>query len=219
MFNMTERAKLAAEKASIANDEDVSFKGCDLEYDPSHPAYYDRLVREMKPGEYLQIPEGMSLRVFGQRMAAAHERAARDNTKPTNPKDALGIGKVPSSVIPQPVLAEVGVGMLEGALKYGRHNYRVIGVRGSVYYDATRRHLDLWWEGEDEDPDSGLSHITKAITSLVVLRDAMIRENWNDDRPPATKPGWMNALNEKVKALLAKYPNPVAPYINGGKRG
>lgn len=176
MFNMTERAKLAAEKASIANDEDK-------------PRHLDTITAQ---------------------------DAAR---KPTNPKDALGIGKVPSSVIPQPVLAEVGVGMLEGALKYGRHNYRAIGVRGSVYYDATRRHLDLWWEGEDEDPDSGLSHITKAITSLVVLRDAMLRENWNDDRPPATKSGWMNALNEKVKALLAKYPNPVAPYINGGKRG
>ena len=130
--------------------------------------------------------------------------------KPSNPKDALGIGKVPSSVIPLPVL-------LEGALKYGRHNYRAIGVRGSVYYDATRRHLDLWWEGEDTDPDSGLSHITKAITSLIVLRDAMIQENWGDDRPPPTKTGGMNALNEKVKALLLKYPNPVAPYIKGGR--
>lgn len=76
--------------------------------------------------------------------------------------------------------------MLEGGIKYGRHNYRVIGVRGSVYYDATRRHIDAWWEGQDVDPDSGLNHITKAICSLVVLRDAMIQGKFTDDRPPPT---------------------------------
>ena len=75
--------------------------------------------------------------------------------KPSNPKDALGILKVPASTISAPVMSEVGVAMLEGALKYGRHNYRAIGVRASVYYDATvARHMALWWEGEDEDPDT-----------------------------------------------------------------
>src|SRR5437879_6154887 len=94
--------------------------------------------------------------------------------KDTKPKDAMGMKKVPFSTISAPVMAELGVAMLEGALKYGRHNYRVIGVRASVYYDAVMaRHMPCWWEGEDEDPDSGLSHVTKAIASLVVLRDAM----------------------------------------------
>src|SRR5271170_6356732 len=51
--------------------------------------------------------------------------------KASNPKDALGIRKVPFSTISMPVLAELGVAMLEGALKYGRHNYRAIGVKGS----------------------------------------------------------------------------------------
>lgn len=104
-------------------------------------------------------------------------------SKPTNPKDAIGIKKAPMSTVSALVLAEVGVAMLEGAAKYGRHNYRAVGVRSSVYYDATRRHLDKWWEGEDLDPDSSLSHITKAITSLVVLRDAMIQGKLEDDRP------------------------------------
>lgn len=110
-------------------------------------------------------------------------------------------------------MAEVGVAMLEGALKYGRHNYRVIGVRGSVYYDATKRHLDSWWEGEDIDPDSGISHITKAIASLVVLRDSMIVGKFNDDRPPRVEDGWMDALNRKVSELIEKYPEPKAPYL------
>lgn len=135
------------------------------------------------------------------------------SAKPSNPKDAVGIKKVPSSTVSAPVMAEVGVAMLEGALKYGRHNYRVIGVRGSVYYDATKRHLDSWWEGEDIDPDSGISHITKAIASLVVLRDSMIVGKFNDDRPPRVEDGWMDALNRKVSELIEKYPEPKAPYL------
>ena len=107
-----------------------------------------------------------------------------NETKPTNPKDAIGIRKAPISTVPGNVMIEVGVAMLEGAAKYGRHNYRAVGVRASVYYDATLRHLIAWWEGEDTDPDSGMSHVTKAIASLVVVRDAMKNDKVEDDRPP-----------------------------------
>lgn len=131
------------------------------------------------------------------------------NNKPSNPKDAFGVRKVPVSTVPAPVIGEVGLAMLEGALKYGRHNYRVIGVRASVYYDAVMsRHLPAWWEGQDIDPDSGLSHITKAIASLIVLRDAMMRGNWVDDRPPRTDDRWIDELNAKAAELIAKYPDP-----------
>jgi hypothetical protein len=133
-------------------------------------------------------------------------------SKPSNPKDAVGIRKVPYSTIPQGVISEVAVGMAEGAFKYGRHNYRSIGVRGSVYFDATMRHLVQWWEGEDIDPDSGLSHVSKAITSLVVLRDAMLRDLWTDDRPPRMDDGWMKDLNEKVSSLIDRYPEPAHTY-------
>lgn len=132
--------------------------------------------------------------------------------KVSNPKDAVGIKKTPMSTVPTGVLLEVGVAMLEGALKYGRHNYRSIGVRSSVYYDAAIRHLAAWWEGEDIDPDSGISHITKCIAGLTVLRDAMIQGKLNDDRPPKSPAGWMAELNEKTAELLDKYPDPVPPY-------
>lgn len=134
------------------------------------------------------------------------------SVKPSNPKDAVGIKKVPASVIPAPVVGELGLAMLEGALKYGRHNYRKVGVRASVYYDAVMaRHMPAWWEGEDIDPESGLSHITKAIASLVVLRDSMIRGNWVDDRPPKSNTEWINELNKKAAALIEKYPDPATP--------
>jgi hypothetical protein len=124
--------------------------------------------------------------------------------KDTNPKDLVGVSKAPMSTVSAVVLAEIGVAMLEGALKYGRHNYRASGVRASVYYDATMRHLFDWWEGTDIDPASRMHHVTKAITSLTVLRDAMIRGLMVDDRPPRSE-GFYEELNAKAAALIVQY--------------
>lgn len=133
--------------------------------------------------------------------------------KETNPKDALGITKTPFSCVPSNVIAEIALGLFEGARKYGKHNYRVIGVRYSVYHDAALRHLSQFLEGEDVDPDSGLNHITKALSCLVVLRDAMLNDMWTDDRPPKVKnQNWIKDCNDKVKEIIDKYSNPVEPY-------
>lgn len=126
------------------------------------------------------------------------------DSKPTNPKDAIGIRKAPLSTLPMGVVAEMGAAMLEGAAKYGRHNYRGAGVRASVYFDATMRHLISWWEGEDIDPDSGLSHVTKALVSLAVLRDAMMQNKCEDDRPPRSAPFYPE-LNDRCSAVLDRH--------------
>ncbi len=126
--------------------------------------------------------------------------------KDTNPKDAVGIRKVPMSTVPAPVMGEVGLAMLEGARKYGRSNYRVAGARASVYYDAAMRHLMDYWEGTDIDPDSGISHISKAIATLVVLRDCEMNSMIVDDRPPKSKEGWMQELNKMAGKIIDRYP-------------
>lgn len=137
--------------------------------------------------------------------------------KSTNPKDSVGVKKWRQfSTIPTTVLAEVGVGMLEGARKYGRHNYRVAGVRASVYFDAAYGHLMQWWEGEDIDEDSGLSHVTKAICSLFVLRDAMIQEMLTDDRPPKARLDALRAdLQRTVDEIFERHPDPKPAFIEG----
>src|SRR5687768_13599454 len=117
--------------------------------------------------------------------------------KATNPKDAVGTAKVPIfSVLPFRVLSGIALALMEGARKYGRHNYREVGVRASVYVDALGRHLGAWWEGEDIDAESGLSHIDKAIATLCVLRDSMYHGNWTDDRPPSAAEAWIPAANK-----------------------
>lgn len=137
--------------------------------------------------------------------------------KPSNPKDAVGSDKAPLSTVPTQVLGELGLAMLEGALKYGRHNYRSVGVRSSIYFDAAMRHLNAWWEGQDIDPDSGLSHLVKAMACCCVIRDSELQGNVNDDRPPrVVNQNWVQDLNAKAKALVAKYPNPVPPHTAKG---
>ena len=75
-------------------------------------------------------------------------------SKETNPKDAISTKKPRFySGLPANVTKEVSIGMMEGAMKYGRHNYRVTGVRASVYVEATIGHILDYWEGQDIDPE------------------------------------------------------------------
>lgn len=138
-------------------------------------------------------------------------------TDELNPKDVIGVRKAGMSAVSCAVLMELGLAMLEGAVKHGRHNYRVAPVRSSVYYDATWRHLMAWWEGEDLDPDSGppgaqLSHVTKAIASLTVLRDAMINGKVVDDRPPPLPAGWVERYNGLAGEIIDRIPDAKPPF-------
>ena len=93
----------------------------------------------------------------------------------------------PLHTLPWQVVLEMALGMMEGGRKYGRHNYRAIGVRASVYYDATMRHLTDYLAGNNIDQESGLSHLSKALSSSQVLMDSMVMGNWEDDRPLRVK--------------------------------
>ena len=139
-------------------------------------------------------------------------------TKETNPKDVIGMKKAPISTLSCAVLFEMGLGMLEGARKYGRHNYRATGVSATVYYDAAVGHLMDWFEGEDIDLDSGLSHVTKAMTTLLTLRDSMLMGNWVDDRP-LRNPNklYKKHFNPKAKEIIEKYPDGEEPYLETRK--
>lgn len=130
--------------------------------------------------------------------------ARPSDPKETNPKAAIGVRKVSLSVVPMDVVLEASLGMLEGAAKYGKANYLASGARASVYYDGTMRHLNQWWLGENIDADSGLHHISKAISSLMVLRSCMLAEKFTDDRPPLI--GFdMHQLNDVAACILEKH--------------
>ena len=139
--------------------------------------------------------------------------------KSGNPKDSLGVSKWRTfTTIPMTVLCEVGAAFVEGGRKYGRHNYRVGGATASVYIDGAMGHIMQWWEGEDNDPVTTLSHLSKAIANLVIIRDSMIQGVLNDDRPPkANLDPFRDELQASVDHIVKKFPGGGEPYTEQNK--
>lgn len=117
-------------------------------------------------------------------------------SKASNPKEAFGSNKLPLHLFPPSATALGSLAFLHGALKYGRGNWRAVGVRASTYFEALCRHLFAWWEGEDTDPDNGLPHLAHVLACAAILVDAGAAGKLNDDRP---YPGGYAAL---VAALV-----------------
>lgn len=141
------------------------------------------------------------------------------SNKPTNPKDALGSLKSAAHHFPAHVKHKAGLAMLEGAIKYGSMNYRVAGVRSSIYYDALSRHMDAWWEGQEIDPDSNLPHLWKAMACITILIDAVENDKLNDDRPPKlANQDWVRELNEMAATLIKRLPPALPPYTEATYR-
>lgn len=135
-----------------------------------------------------------------------HKYAPPPSDKPSNPKDVIGSDKLPVHLWPQSATALGSLALLDGALKYGRGNFRAIGVRASIYKDALDRHMGAWFEGEDNDPDSGLPHLAHALACLAILADAQAAGKLNDDRQyPGNHRAAMDALTPHVARLKAKH--------------
>lgn len=125
-----------------------------------------------------------------------------EESKPTNPKDLIGSNKLPLHLWPSTATALGCIGMLNGMLKYGRSNFRAIGVRASIYVDACKRHLDAWFEGEECDPEDGVPHLAATLACLAILVDAQAAGKLNDDRMlEGGYREWCDALTPHVPRL------------------
>jgi hypothetical protein len=110
-----------------------------------------------------------------------------------NPKDRVGAAKPPLHLIPPAAEVLEAVVMGLGARKYGPFNWRSADVRATVYIAAAKRHLAQWLDGQDDDPESGVSHLAHARACLGILLDALATGHLIDDRPP---PGAASQLLE-----------------------
>jgi hypothetical protein len=127
-----------------------------------------------------------------------------NDLKPTNPKDVIGSDKLPLHLWPETATAAGAIALLDGALKYGRNNWRSGGARATIYIDACRRHLTAWAEGEDVDPDSGLPHLSHALACLAILVDVKAAGALVDDRNyPGGYRGLVDELTPHVARLRA----------------
>lgn len=98
-----------------------------------------------------------------------------------NPKDIVGSGKLPLHLWPTTATATGCIAMLNGALKYGRANWRKTPVKASIYFDACHRHLAAWFEGRDDD-EEGVPHLSSALACLAIIVDAQAAGTLIDDR-------------------------------------
>jgi hypothetical protein len=109
--------------------------------------------------------------------------------KKFNPKDRIGLDKVPILSQPPASIIYEALGMWDGATKYGRYNWRKNKVVASIYVDAALRHLLAWFDREEFASDSGVPHIGHAKACLGILADAIETGNLVDDRPPKGSAG------------------------------
>ena len=123
----------------------------------------------------------------------------------TNPKDRLGTRKPQLHLIPASAEIVESQAMQLGADRYGPFNWRTDKVRASVYISAARRHLAQWLDGEDDDPESGASHLGHARACLGILIDAQATANLVDDRPPAGAASELVRRFTKADAQFAEY--------------
>jgi hypothetical protein len=122
--------------------------------------------------------------------------------KPTNPKDIVGSDKLPLHLWPETATVFGCLGMLDGALKYGRANWRETGVKLTIYVDACRRHLNGMMEGEWLDPDSGMPHLSHALACLAIIADAVGYDKLvNDGNYQPGDRGYRQVVDELTPAV------------------
>lgn len=128
--------------------------------------------------------------------------------KDTNPKDRVASSRLDLSLFPATARAYGALAMTEGDLKYGGYNYRIAGVKASIYYAAANRHLDKWFNGEWADQKTGVPHLASALACIGVLIDAIECNKLNDDRPPkCSMDTLLENMEEKVIHLQKLFPD------------
>ena len=131
--------------------------------------------------------------------------AVREEKKASNPKEAFGSAKLPLDIVPDTAIALASLALLDGALKYGKHNWRVEGVRVSTYTAALQRHMAAWENGEEDAPD-GVPHLAHALACLAILVDAKAAGKLTDDRPPSIDyAGWSKELTKWVGIVKERH--------------
>lgn len=107
-----------------------------------------------------------------------------DETRYTDPKTGgqKGVKAAQLGAIDPSALLEVAKVAGFGAGKYERYNF-LRGYPWSLSFDALQRHALAYWAGEDNDPESGLSHMAHVAWHALALIAFAQRSAGADDRP------------------------------------
>jgi hypothetical protein len=130
--------------------------------------------------------------------------------KGINPKDKLGLKKIPLRLTPptayiyQSMAHNLG-GLVKG---YGPYNWRdkKAPVRYSVYLEAIFRHMLLAMDGEDMDDESLAPHEASIMAGCSIIMDAKLNNNLVDDRhKTGTLKNLMKTMEKKLQEQQELY--------------
>jgi hypothetical protein len=116
-----------------------------------------------------------------------------------NPKEAAGKVKAQLHLLSPSAMTETAKVLQHGANKYGARNYRDTKVNATTYVSAIMRHLLAWNDGEDLDPESGLSHIAHVAACCDILLDTAACGMLTDDR---SKKVTKKLSSEEIRRML-----------------
>lgn len=108
-------------------------------------------------------------------------------------------GKPPMELLSREWLEGTAKVLAFGAEKYAAHNWRK-GIQYSRLIGAALRHITAFMDGENVDPESGLSHLHHASCCLMFLSETHERRPWMDDR-------WNAATDVNEKDILLNEDN------------
>ena len=94
-------------------------------------------------------------------------------------------GKPRYDLIAPSLLEEVAKVLEFGARKYNDRNWERPGFNYGRPFASAMRHLWAWWGGQDNDPESGFSHLAHAASCIMMLLEYSKSGAGRDDRPKA----------------------------------
>jgi hypothetical protein len=86
-------------------------------------------------------------------------------------------GKARFDLMPATAELKIAEVLRYGAFKYAPDNWRKVENPEARYLAAALRHINAWRRGESRDPESGLSHLAHAATSLMFVMELVSDEH------------------------------------------
>lgn len=130
-------------------------------------------------------------------------RVFEPGDKDSNPKDAAASGRLPMHMVPDTLGIYAAMAFAEGDSKYIAYNFRIAGVRVSVYVAALRRHLMKYYNGEWADQKTKVPHLASVAACTSILIDGHVTGIIVDDRPPAVDLG--DCIEEAERIIAHVY--------------
>jgi len=78
--------------------------------------------------------------------------------------------KIKYSLVPSKTYAEIASILTFGANKYGKDNWKLC-KDVDRFMDAAIRHIESYRNGDIKDIESGISHLSHAITNLIFINE------------------------------------------------